>query len=165
MLLAVRLGLCLLSVSALAATSSGGLSAATREVAHPVVRGSAGPFAQVTVTLTRSAEPDGAPFRGELRAGRRVMALTGPGEPAGFFIIEPRAVLFTPVDRSRRNGVVVLYRSSQVGPGHGTEHRALVYRVEPTRAVRLPAVERQLEGARDTVTARKRLQAMVSAAY
>jgi hypothetical protein len=130
--------------------------------AHPVVRGAAGPFASVEVVLSRPVDYPRQPFSGMVRVQGRTIALPGPDEPAEFFIVEPRAVLLTRVDGSRRNGLVVLYRSSRIGPGHGTEHRALVYRVEPTRAVRLPALEVLLEGARDAATARRLLRAVLA---
>ena len=99
----------------------------------------------------------GAPFVGKLQSGTAVLTLAGPEEPADFFVVDPTAVLFAPLSAAGPNGVVILYDSSQIGPDHGTEHRALAYRVERTRAVRQPAIEARLEGARTAADARRRL--------
>lgn len=127
---------------------------------HPAVSGAAGPYARVTVALTRApGRPEGS-FVGSARApSGKSFPLPPPDEPADFFILQPRAVLFTPVrGGGPGNCVVILYDSSQVGPGHGTDHRALVYRLSTGRAVRLAAAEQRLEGARDAATARARLK-------
>lgn len=154
---AVRLSALLLVASPVAAIAP---VVQGRELAHPIVAGAAGPYARVEVVLTRPAEVSGGQFSGIVRAGGRRIALPGPSDqPEPFFILEPRAVLFMSVDRSRRNGIVVLYHSSRIGPGHGTDRRALVYRLERDRAVRLPALEERLEGAHDATAVRRRLRA------
>lgn len=122
------------------------------------VKGSAGPYRAVTLTLTRPAEPFGAPFTGMLDIGRgKRLILAGPDENADFFQVEPKAVLFVPTARSRSNDIVILYDSSRIGPQHGTQHRALVYRIDATKALRCPDIERRLEGAANAATVRARL--------
>ncbi|QNQ10662.1 hypothetical protein [Sphingomonas alpina] len=149
-----------ISLAAPASASSAPDQAALagRELAHPPVKGSAGPYRAVTLTLTRPAEPFGAPFTGMLDIGRgKRLILAGPDENADFFQVEPKAVLFVPTARSRSNDIVILYDSSRIGPQHGTQHRALVYRIDATKALRCPDIERRLEGAANAATVRARL--------
>jgi hypothetical protein len=148
----------LLAVPASASSAPNQAVLAGRELAHPPVKGSAGPYRTVTLTLTRPAEPFGAPFTGTLDIGRgKRFILTGPDENADFFQVEPKAVLFVPTSRSRSNDIVILYDSSQIGPQHGTQHRALVYRIGATKALRCPDIERRLEGAANAAAVRARL--------
>lgn len=103
-----------------------------------------------------------APFVGIAEvAGHRRLAMAGPDEPAEFFQFDVSAVMFTPIERGRRNGIVILYDSSQIGPGHGTQHRALVYRVGTSTAQRVPNLERRLEGATSAAEVRRRLGKVV----
>lgn len=99
----------------------------------------------------------GGPFVGKLEADGVTLTLAGPDDPADFFLVEPTAVLFAPLGKSEPNGVIILYDSSQIGPGHGTEHRALIYRVSQTSALRQAVLEGRLEGARDAAEVRRRL--------
>lgn len=146
----------------MAASCAGTPSAPAASVpVHPVVHGAAGPFRQVTVTLVGSSDGGVRGFSGRIdTAEGRHIALAGPDEPADLFVLEPQAVLFTPIDRTRANGVIILYNSSQLGPQHGTDHRALVYRVSATAAVRQPAIEARLDGATTAAAARARLAAI-----
>lgn len=131
---------------------------AAHPLAHPPVTGAAGPFGKVTVTLRRTGPQAHAPFAGEIRLPNgRSLALAGPDLPAEFFRIDVTAVVFTPIGRTRTNGVVVLYDSSQIGPQHGTDHLALVYRVTREAAVRIPAAEDRIEGVRNAAQARRAL--------
>lgn len=134
---------------------------AALSLAHPPVTGAAGPHARATVTLRRLGERSDARFSGLLTIpGGRTLALAGPDEPSDFFLFDVTAVMFTPLERGGRNGVVVLYNSSQIGPGHGTDHLALVYRVGRDAARRVPAIERRLEGAASAAEVRRRLRRM-----
>lgn len=131
---------------------------ATYPLAHPPVTGTAGPFGKVTVTLRRTGSQPHAPFTGEIRLPNgRSLPLAGPDLPAAFFRIDVTAVVFTPIGRTRTNGVVVLYDSSQIGPQHGTNHLALVYRVTRDAAVRIPTAEDRIEGVRNAAQARRAL--------
>lgn len=136
------------------------LRPATGVAVHPPVSGAAGPHRRVTVALTRDPNGPEGSFSGTMRvAGGGRLRLPPPDEPTGFFYLKPRAVVFTPVRGvGPGNCVVVLYDSNRLGPGQGTEHRALVYRITTGAAVRLPAVERRLEGAGDAATVRARLE-------
>lgn len=127
---------------------------------HPVVAGEAGPYRHAVLTLSRTAgQPDGT-FSGVLDVGSgRRLSLPGPDEPADFFFLEVKAVLFAPVRGLPGNVVVILYDSSQIGPDHGTDHRALVYRVDTTRATRERSMEARLEGVSTAAQARVRLAA------
>ena len=132
--------------------------AEARPLAHPRVKGAAGPYRQVTLTLLRNSGERLSSFTGVLDVGGgKRLALAGPDEPDDFFYLDVKAVLFTPIDRSRTNGIVILYNSSKIGPGNGTDQRALVYRVEPNRTARQPALEERLEGVRNAAEARARL--------
>lgn len=127
-------------------------------LAHPQVSGAAGPYASVTVTLKRTGPLPHAPFAGAMRLpDGRSLPLAGPDLPADFFRIDPTAVIFTPIDRARTNGVVVLYDSSQIGPQHGTDHLALVFRVTRDAATRVTSLEDRLEGVRNAAQARRAL--------
>ena len=127
-------------------------------LAHPPVSGAAGPYPQVTVTLKRTGPLPHAPFTGAMRLpDGRSLPLAGPGLPADLFRIDPTAVIFTPIDRTRTNGVVILYDSSQIGPQHGTDHLALVYRVTRGAAARVTSLEDRLEGVRNAAQARQAL--------
>lgn len=104
-------------------------------------RGRAGPFASVTVTTARASNmPDGTFVVELLAATGARMALPEPDGPADVFRLDPEAVLFAPADHSGRNGVLVLYASSQLGPDHGTDRRALVYRIAATGATRISSL-------------------------
>ncbi len=132
-------------------------------LAHSPVSGAAGPFAKVTVMLRRTGSQPHAPFTGEMRLpSGRSFALAGPDLPGDFFRIDVTAVVFTPIDRSRTNGVVILYDSSQIGPQHGTDHLALVYRVTRDAAVNVPDAEEQLNGVRNAAQARRALSKLRS---
>ncbi len=132
--------------------------AGSRELAHPRVKGAAGPYRRTTLTLTRPAGKATSRFMGVLDVGGgKRLALDGPDEPDDFFYLDVKAVVFTPIDRSRANGIVVLYNSSKIGPGNGTDQRALIYRVEADRAVRQPAIEERLEGVKNAAEARAKL--------
>lgn len=127
-------------------------------LAHPPVKGAAGPFANVTVTLRRTGAQPHAPFAGELiLPNGRSFPLAGPDLPADFFRIDVTAVIFTPIDRTHTNGLVILYDSSQIGPQHGTDHLALVYRVTRDAAVRVTSAEDRLEGVQNAAQARHAL--------
>ncbi len=127
-------------------------------LAHPVVKGSAGPFAQVTLALIRPADKPEAPFTGVLDiGGKTCLKLNGPDEPADFFLIDVKAVLFTHLAGGRGNGIIVLYDSSQIGPDNGTDHEALVYRVDGGAAQRMPDLEKRLSGVQTAAQARERL--------
>ena len=133
-------------------------TASERALAHRPVAGRAGPYAHATVVLRRTSDlPDGG-FVGTLIIPGGTLPLAGPDEPTDLFLLDVTAVLFTPLQRGGRNGVVVLYNSSQIGPGHGTDRRALAYRVTAGAARRVPAVERRLEGAATAAVVRRRLQ-------
>lgn len=135
----------------------------TPPVAHPPVSGAAGPFAKVTVTLRRTGPQAHAPFAGEIRLPNgRSLPLAGPNLPASFFRIDVTAMVFTPVDRTRTNGLVILYDSSQIGPQHGTDHLALVYRVTRDAAVRIPVAEDRIVGVRNAAQARCALLKVVA---
>lgn len=154
--------LTLLISLATAATSAGVNAKAAlpllRPLAHPPVSGAAGPFPKVTVTLRRTNTVPHAPFDGEMRLmDGRSLPLAGPDLPADFFRIDVTAVVFTPIGRTRTNGLVILYDSSQIGPQHGTDHLALVYRVTRSAAVRVAAAENRLEGVGNAAAARRRL--------
>ncbi|WP_260598331.1 hypothetical protein [Sphingomonas endolithica] len=127
-------------------------------LAHPTVSGSAGPFAKVTLTLLNTgAEPNG-PFTGLLSiGGGRCLKLAGPDEPGNLFILQVKAVMFTPIDPNGRKGIVILYDSHQIGPGHGTDARVLVYRITAQSAERDRAIEERLEGAKNAGAVRQRL--------
>ena len=129
-----------------------------RRLAHPRVKGAAGPYRQTTLTLVRNSGEPTSSFTGVLDiAGGKRLALAGPDEPDGFFYLDVKAVVFAPIDRTGANGVVILYNSSKIGPGNGTDRRALVYRVEANRAVRQPTLENRLEGVRNAAEARAAL--------
>lgn len=145
--------------ASMAGASSPILRPSAGTAVHPPVSGAAGPHRRVVVTLSRDPGGPGGSFSAAVRvAGGRRLRLPPPDEPIDLFYLQPRAVLFAPVrGAGPGNCVVVLYDSSRIGPGHGTEHRALVYRVTASGAVRLPAAERRLDGAADAATARARL--------
>lgn len=128
-------------------------------LAHPVLTGEAGPFARTTLVLEQPATPEGAPFAGRLVTPSGCLVLAGPDEPADFFMFYVRAVLFTPLGPDQPRGIVVLASRERIGPGHGTDHVAFVYRVTGERAERLPALEERLDGARTAAEARARLAA------
>lgn len=130
-----------------------------RALAHPIVTGAVGPFARTTLVLERTEASPQAPFTGRLITPSGCIAVPGPDEPADFFLFDVRAVIFTPLDRTATRGLVILVDRSQIGPGRGTEHVALAYRVTATAAVRQPAVEARLEGARDAAAVRRILKA------
>lgn len=158
----MRVALCLGTMLAFAALPSHlsaqhAVASVEQPLIHRPVTGAAGGFARATVILHRTSAAPDAGFGGVLVASGRRMPLAGPDEPADFFLFDVTAVLFTPLERGGRNGVVVLYNSSQIGPGHGTERRALVYRVTAHAARRVPAVERQLQGAASAAEVRRRL--------
>lgn len=125
----------------------------------PTVSGAAGPFGRVTVTVTTARDGGAGSFSGVVVTpdGKR-LTLPGPDEPADLFLLEPRAVLFTPIDRTRTNGIVILYNSSQIGPQHGTDRRALVYRLTRSAAVRQLRIEERLEGVANAAAARAKLK-------
>jgi hypothetical protein len=137
-------------------SATAGLVAVRQELAHPQVQGAAGPYRRVTVTLTRPAGQATAPFIGRLDIGHgKRLKLAGPDEPDGFFYLDPKAVIFTPINRrQRRNGIIILYNSSKIGPGNGTDRRALVYRVGTNIAQRQPKIEDRLEGVANAAQAR-----------
>lgn len=129
-----------------------------RERAHPPVRGAAGPYRATMLTLRRTGTGPLSPFTGVLDVGGgKRLALTEPDEPDGFFYLDIKAVVFTPIDRTRANGIVILYNSSRIGPQHGTDRRALVFRVEADRTIRVPAIEERLVGVITAAEARARL--------
>ena len=130
-----------------------------RELAHPVLTGSVGPYERAVLVLTRRAGPAEAPFAGALDIGDgRCLWLQEPDEPTDFFLIRVKAAFFTPLDGGKRaNGIVVLYDSSQIGPQHGTDHEALVYRVDREAITRDPAIEQRLLGTRTAAEVRQRL--------
>ncbi len=119
----------------------------------------AGPFANARVTLVRSDTLAG-PFMGRLDvAGGRCFLLTGPDDATGLFDFFVGAVLFTPLDRGRSNGIVILYDQVHRSPEHDTDAGALVYRVDEHGATRLPALEQRLDGAHSAGQVRRRLAA------
>lgn len=115
--------------------------------AQMVATGRAGPFAAATATVTRTGTLEAGGFTGTLDTGTgKRFTLPGPDDPAEFFIVEPRGILFAPIAAGRENGLVVLYNSSRIGPGNGTDHKALVYQVGTAGVTRQPAIEARLEG-------------------
>lgn len=137
-------------------------SAATdkgRELAHPAVSGSIGPFRPVVVLLTRSADIDRGAFDVRLRlAGGKCVVLPGPDDPNQVFLYDVKAVMLTPVRRARGNVLVVLFNSSQIGPMHGTERQALVYRLSADRSGNVRSQRRLLDGVATIAGVRRRLK-------
>ena len=160
-MMVVRLAMTLL-VSALPCTAFPALARSglsTRAPMPPTISGAAGPFDRVTVTIRTTQDGGAGGFSGVVTTpDGQHLALSGPDEPADLFLLEPRAVLFTPVDPTRTNGIVILYDSTQIGPRHGTYHRALVYRLTANAAVRLPRIEERLEDVPNAAAARTRLK-------
>lgn len=134
----------------------------TRAPPSAAATGDVGPFRRATVTAAPAPDaPDGT-LTVELRAADGVrLALPSPDEPADFFLLYPAAVFLAAVDRSGRDGVVVLYFNNRISRGRGADRRALVYRVEAARAVPLPALEARLEDVRTAAAARARLARVV----
>lgn len=129
--------------------------------AHPEVTGAAGPFSHVRVRLDHLADPPDSAFTGRMIVDgppARCFVLSGPDAPNDFFLFDVRSILFTPLDQSRHNGIVVLYNQSQIGPGNGTQQRAIVYRVSAAGAVRDAALEARLAGAATAAAVRARLK-------
>ena len=148
----------MLSIPANAQSRACPPSASGRTLAHPVVTGTAGPFRQVRLTITQATGQTGGQFTGYLQSDTGLcLTLPGPENPNDFFIFDVKAVLFTPLDHTKTNGVAILYDSSQIGPEHGTERRALVYRILPTTFLRQPVLEQRLHGASNAAEARRRL--------
>ena len=146
------------------AASAAGLPGGPEMLAHPRLTASVGPFPRATLVLTH--ERDGGSFSGRLEvpvaAGRpHVIQLPKPDGPEEFFTFDVLSVLFTPIGHAKGNTIVVLYRTTQIGPQHDPEYEALVYRVGPKVATRLAMIERKLAGVRDAKHARRRL-ALVS---
>lgn len=109
-------------LSAIVAPAAGQNPLAAPILAHPRVHGAAGPFTRATVTLRRTEPVWGTHFDGVLEAGGARLKLDGPDEPPKFFFIDPKAVVFTPLDRTGANGVVILYISAQIEPRHGVDN-------------------------------------------
>ena len=106
----------------------------------------AGPPPHATLVLTRPAGSDWGWFSGRLASGHdRCIQVPGPDEPAQFFLLIVKAVLFRPHLRFAHPGFAILYDSAQIGPMHGFELHAMFYRVDPGAVVREPALERRLE--------------------
>jgi hypothetical protein len=119
--------------------------------------GPVGDHRAVTVTVAPTGDPDHPGFAASAVADGKAIALGGPDDPPDLFVSEPRHVLLVPVDATGRNAIVVLYDSSQIGPGHGTDRLALVWRLGPAGATRAADVEAKLEGADSVAQVRSKL--------
>lgn len=129
-----------------------------RVLAHPMVAGAVRPFAKGRVTLIASNALAG-PFTGRLDvAGGRCFLLVGPDDPTGLFDFFVTAIVFTPLDRGRSNGIVILYDKVQRSPEHDTYPGALAYRVDEDGAARVPGLEQQVEDARSAAQVRRLLK-------
>lgn len=130
-----------------------------RVLVHPIVTGAAGPFAKARVTLIAGNDFAG-PFTGRLDvASGRCLLLMGPDDPTGLFDFFVNAVVFTPLDRGRSNGIVILYDQVHRSPEHDSYPGALAYRVDEQGASRLPGLEQRLDGVRTVSQVRRRLAA------
>lgn len=135
------------------------------QLAHPRVFGRLGPWKRAEVVLTQSNEVDDAPFSGVVIArdssGHEVRAsLPQPDEPESLFMMKVRSVMFRNVDASPDNELIVLYSAAKIGPQQSPYYASCVYKWQKDGSfVRLPNVEKTLEGARDSKAVGKYLRA------
>jgi hypothetical protein len=128
-----------------------------RVLAAPPVTGPLGPY-RVTAVLTRPAAQENAAFDVRLRLPNgRCMKLAGTEDPNELFLFTVKQVRFAPMPRTKGNALVVLYTESQIGPMHGTDRLALVYRLSADRrGVR--ADRREIDGVATVPAALARLR-------
>ena len=153
---------------AVAATTAAATDAGMvgQQLAHSRVSGRLGPWRRAEVVLTQSSEIDDAPFSGLVvtrdPAGNEVRtALPLPDEPESLFMMKVRSVIFRNVDQSPDNELIVLYSAAKIGAQQRPYYASCVYKWQNEgagRFVRLPAVEKILEGARDSKAVTKYLR-------
>lgn len=147
------------------ASNAASVTAPGERLAHARVSGRLGPWRRAEVVLTQSSELDDAPFSGVVIArdlsGNEVRAaLPRPDEPDSLFMMKVRSVMFRNVDRSPDNELIVLYSAAKIGPQQSPYYASCVYKWQKDGSfVRLPNIEKTLQGARDSKAVGKYLLA------
>jgi hypothetical protein len=137
------------------------------QLAHPVVKGSLGPWSEAYVVLTQPKGDDTAPFKGRVVIPTSSTTTTATfrwapfpwGEtaiPGRTFDTTVRAVMFRSIDSSPEKAVLVLFESYRIGSGKPS-NAVLVKRWNGKEFVDVEAVQNQLHGARNTKEIDRRL--------
>jgi hypothetical protein len=138
------------------------------QLAHPIVRGSLGPWKSVSVVLVEHPNPNRMQFRGRVvvpqaAGGATVFTLPIPEDIGAVMEQHAKAVMFRRIDRSNSKSLIVLYESYRSGSGEPGSTDAYVFRWDGQQFVAVEDVRKKLMGATNSKAIDRRLAAIVKA--
>jgi hypothetical protein len=158
---AVRAGDVKAKNNAVAAPESNALLSKDEELAHPIVKGSIGPWKNASVVLTNVADPTKFQFKGRVvvqHAGRTdVYPLPIPEDIGLVMEQHAKAVMFRNIDKSSQKAAIILYEFHRSGSASDDGYGVYVFRWDGQRFVSDDQVREKLFGARNSKEIDRRL--------